>query len=249
MLILKVEYHLEELLIPIIEYIIFHPYTKKEFNLSYCDNIDIKFSIPANINEETPFIYDPNSAFYNDIYFTYTTKDKTDMIINDRINKFNEDKLALCESNCTQKDYDSNYKKVLCQCKIKNEIRLSENIAIDKDELINEIKDVKKTINLSVMKCYKKLFSKEGFIYNIGSYIFLSIILIYILLTIFFYLKGNKLFKNEIKKIIGYMKYKFAKNKEKDNKKKEKAKKNDRLIPKKIKVKRLKKFQIMIKQK
>ena len=237
LLILKVEYHLEELLIPIIEYIVFHPYTKKELNLSYCDNTDIKFSIPANINEETPFIYDPNSAFYNDICFTYTTKDKTDMIINDRVNQFNEEKLALCEKNCTQKDYDSNNKKVLCQCKIKNEIRLSGNISFDKDEMVNKIKDVKKTINLHVMKCYKKLFSKEGFIYNIGSYILLSIILIYILLTIFFYLKGNTIFKNEIRKIIGYMKYKFAKNKEKDDKKKEKAKNNDKHIHKRNKSK------------
>ena len=73
------------------------------------------------------------------------------------------------------------------------------------------------------MKCYKILFSKEGFIYNIGSYIILTIILIYILLTIFFYLKGYKSFKNEIRKIVGYMKYKLTKKKEeKYNEKKDK---------------------------
>ena len=238
MLILKVEYQLEELLIPIIEYIVFHPYTKKELNLSYCDNTDIKFSIPVNINEETPYIYDPNSEFYNDICFAYTTKDNTDLIIKDRVNQFNENKLALCENNCTQKDYDPNYKKVLCQCKIKNEIRLLKNIVIDKDELINKIVEVKKTINLQVMKCYKEFFSKKGFIYNIGSYIILSIILIYILLTILFYLKDYKLFKNKIRKIIGYMKYKFAKNKEnKDNNKKDPIKKSDKLNRKRDKSK------------
>lgn len=44
------------------------------------------------------------------------------------------------------------------------------------------------------MKCYKTLFSKNGLINNIGSYILLIIFLFFIVSSIIFYLKGyNKI--------------------------------------------------------
>ena len=52
------------------------------------------------------------------------------------------------------------------------------------------------------MKCYYILLSKEGIIYNIGSYIILSIIFIYMILSIRFWIKEYKSFLYKINKII-----------------------------------------------
>jgi len=71
---------------------------------------------------------------------------------------------------------------------------------INKDELLNNFFDVKKNINLKVMKCYYKIFKKEGIKKNIGNYIILSIILLSIILIIIFYIKGYNILKKKIKK-------------------------------------------------
>jgi len=59
------------------------------------------------------------------------------------------------------------------------------------------------------MKCYYIFFKKEGLLYNIGSYIILSIILFYNISSIIFYIKGYDLLKKEINNIIKYIKNKF----------------------------------------
>ena len=59
-------------------------------------------------------------------------------------------------------------------------------------------------INIEVIKCYKKLFCKEGILYNIGSYILLAIILIFIIGFIIFI---NKEFASLQKEIELYIKY------------------------------------------
>ena len=56
-------------------------------------------------------------------------------------------------------------------------------------------------MNLSVMKCYKKLFCKSGILYNIGSYILLSTMMIYFITIILFLLKESTILKNKIENI------------------------------------------------
>ena len=48
------------------------------------------------------------------------------------------------------------------------------------------------------MKCFKLLFSNDGFINNIGNYILLPIMAFNIIASIFFYFKGYNLLKNQI---------------------------------------------------
>ena len=52
-------------------------------------------------------------------------------------------------------------------------------IVIDKDKLKESFKNIKNIINLNILKCYKILFTKEGFISNIGSYILFFTIFCY----------------------------------------------------------------------
>ena len=69
---------------------------------------------------------------------------------------------------------------------------------IDQKKLLDSFINIKSKSNIGVMKCYKLLFSKEGIIYNIGSYLLLLKIFINIISFIYFVIKGKKSVYNEI---------------------------------------------------
>ena len=208
LIILKSGITLQNLLMPLIKYKVFNPKTKQSLNLSYCEKIFINISIPVSINEEELFKHDPFSDYYNDKCFAYSTENKTDIIVGDRRNEYINKNLFLCEEDCKYGSYNSNTKKVTCECKVKEEERLFENIQIDKTKLINNFKNISSFLNLDIMKCYNALFCKNGIIYNIGSYIFLFIILFYIISIFIFYKKEYNELYHEIKDIISKRKLK-----------------------------------------
>ena len=72
---------------------------------------------------------------------------------------------------------------------------------IDTDKLLNEFKDIKTSSNINTIKCYKLIFSIEGFASNLASYIILPIIFFYIISVLIFLVKGFKFFENIIKTI------------------------------------------------
>ena len=240
LLIFKVEIKEEGLLIPIIEYEIYNLETKEKLDWKICENIKIYAYIPVSIDENNLFKYNLTSEYYNDICFPYTTIDKTDIILKDRRDECIQKNLSLCEKDCEYQGYDFNTKNVLCECFIKIKFPLISEISINKDKLFNQFFDLKKTINISILKCYKVLFSKKGLIHNYGSYIILSIILIMIILVFIFRFKGYKLF---IKKV-NYLIKNIIDNTSKNNKitkkcTKNKIKKKDSKI--KIKSEKIKK--------
>ena len=100
LIILKIEYFKPENLIPIIGYEIFDPSTKEKLNLTYCSNVSINLNISVSIDENNLFKYDPNSEYYTDECNPYTTKDGTDILLNDRHKEFNNNNLSICENNC-----------------------------------------------------------------------------------------------------------------------------------------------------
>ena len=219
LIILKIEKYEEGLLIPIIEYEIYILKDNIKVNLSICKDINIELSIPVLINEDELFKYDPNSQFYKDKCFPYTSEDKTDMILSDRNNEFNSKNLSLCENNCEYNGYDLETKKANCKCKTKSELHLTKDINIDKDKLFNKFADIKSSTNLLVIKCFSLLFSKKGLKNNIGSYILLSIFIFFIISLIIFWKidfnKINSLIENIIKDKINP---KLGKNNKEDEK-------------------------------
>ena len=98
LIIFKIDYFSPDSLIPIIGYEIYHPITKEKLNLIHCKDILIKLNIPVTIDESKLYKYDPNSGFYTDNCFTYTTENGTDIILNDRKQEYSKNNLALCES-------------------------------------------------------------------------------------------------------------------------------------------------------
>ena len=228
LIIFKFEYFEEGLLIPIIEYEVYNIKEKVRLNLNNCKDEKILISIPVNIDEENLFKYNTSSEYYNDICFPYTTKYNTDIILSDRRNEFKNNNMSLCESNCEYIGYDINDKKALCECGVKIELPLISEIVINKDKLLNNFIDLKKTTNIFTIKCIDLLFSKEGLINNIGSYIILSIIILNTILVIIFILKGFNILYNKINEYVKIiLKNKIEIEKEKNNiDKKEKNKNN-----------------------
>jgi hypothetical protein len=151
---------IENLLMPLIRYKIFNPETKQSLNLTYCEKMFI--SVPVSINEENLFMHDPSSDYYNDKCFVHTTENNTDIILDDRRNEYINNNLFLCEEDCEYSSYNSESKKVTCECKVRENERLFEDIQIDKNKLIYNFKNINSFLNLDIMQCYYILFCKNG---------------------------------------------------------------------------------------
>ena len=188
LIIFKVEYFIDGLYIPIITYEIFNPTTKEKLDLKICENKKINIFIPVSINEENLLFHDKNNDYYNDQCNVYTSEKGTDIILYDRKREFNNKKMSLCEKNCEYKGYNSDTKKVFCQCSIEHKSPLTLSDIINTNKLLNNFIDIKSITNLGVLKCYAVLFSKEGLINNIGSYIILMIELFFIISIYLFYI-------------------------------------------------------------
>ena len=183
--------------IPIIEYALFSKDGKINLDLNLCKNIKAQIYIPVSINENELYKYDPSGVFFNDRCNKYTTEHGTDITLYDRQKDYNDNNMSLCEANCDYKNYDYINKRVICECEIKNIKNFINNIK--QDNLLNQFKNVKKILNIDILKCYKLLFTLEGLKANIGSYIIALIILFSIIISIYFCSKGYKRFNSKIK--------------------------------------------------
>ena len=100
LIIFKVDYFLDELLIPITEYEIFNPENFGKLNLNQCNDTSINISIPVSINEEELYKYDPYSEYYKDKCYPNKLECQTNNTISERRNEFNKNYFSLCEKNC-----------------------------------------------------------------------------------------------------------------------------------------------------
>ena len=202
LIIFKIEEKLSGLISPLIEYEIYNSNNKNILDLEICNNanLNITIDIPAYINENYSFKYDPNNSFYNDICYTYTTENLTDITLYDRKNEYNNNNFSICPFNCFFISYDIDSKKVKCQCKAKRKISLSSEL--NNDQLKNNFIIKKSITNFKVFKCFKLLFSKEGLLKNIGSYLIITIIIVYLISVIYFYSKGYNLLCEQINDVL-----------------------------------------------
>ena len=223
LIIFKVDYKPQETLIPIIGYEIYHPLNKSKLDLKDCK--DIKINIPVSINENELFKHEPNSDFYTNDCFSYTTENGTDIILQDRKQEFIDKNLSLCQNNCTYIEYNKNKKQSSCECLINNKMDYISEIISNPNKLSNNFDNDENShndipTNIKIMKCTNILFSKEGIISNISSYVLLIIISHFLLSIILFIKCGYNLLENDIFEILS--KKKKAENNNKNHKKKHK---------------------------
>ena len=201
LLMLKLDIFEKGLLIPIIEYEVYNSKTKEQIELNACKNIKINLSIPVTIDENNIFQYNSSHEYYNDICYPYS-KNNADIILKDRRDEYINNNLSLCEKDCEYNNYDYNIKKVSCQCFTKIKIPLLSEIAINKDKLERNFIDIKSISNIEILKCVKEAFDKKRLILNLGFLIMSIIILIILILSILFKIKGYPNLKNRIYDII-----------------------------------------------
>ena len=117
----KIEHNVTGFKIPILEYLLFL-YENNEtipINLDECNDISIIYYIPVLISEKEINQHNPESEFYNDECFMFTSESGTDISLFDRKNNFNYNNMSLCEKSCNFLRYDINNSRVECECKIK----------------------------------------------------------------------------------------------------------------------------------
>ena len=190
--ILKIEVKQPDLKIPKINYEVYYPLFNSsliKLNLTVCKNSNINLSIPFNLTEDVDQI-NINSGFYNDICYTYTTKGGTDISLLDRKKEYFEKNLISCEEDCTFNDYDYILERVICSCKVKTNSTIKiAGIEIDKERLFNSFTNVKNIANHKVLQCYRLIFILEAYKHNYGNLILLSMILVFFVSLIHFFVK------------------------------------------------------------
>ena len=62
---------------------------------------------------------------------------------------------------------------------------------IDKAKLYKNFIDIKNIANINLLACYKVLFSKNGILYNYGSFILIALILAHFIIILIFYIKNS----------------------------------------------------------
>ena len=240
--ILKVDVVQDGLQIPKIEYEVYYPLfggSLIKLNLTSCKDSKIDLSIPVKLNDDIDKI-NSSSNYYNDICYTYTSENGTDISLSDRKKDFVNKNLTVCEEDCDFIDYNYTTGKAICSCKVKtNSTANIMGITIDTDKLYKKFTNFKNIANINVLKCYNLIFSLEAYKSNYANLMVLSIIFLFFVCLIIFYCKDYT-YLIEILNIIIYFKknpklvqklnIKKKKEEEKERKKSEILEKNNNII-------------------
>ena len=199
--ILKIDVKQKGLKIPKIEYEVYYPLFGEsliKLNLTVCQGSKIDLSIPVELTESIDKM-NSSSNYYNDICYTYTSEDGTDISLADRKKEFIDNNLTVCEEDCDFVDYDHDTGKAICSCKVKtNSTTKIGDIVIDKDKLYNSFTNFKNIANINVLKCYRLIFILEAYKSNYANLILLAVILLFIIVFFIFICKDY----NELMKVL-----------------------------------------------
>ena len=184
----------------VIEYEVYEPYNFSKLNLSICDKNLINIYIKVEFSQETKKIYenlkelgynmiDINDPFYKDICIPYTSSNKTDLILSDRINYIYYNKDSKCPSNCYFSSYIPNSLYLNCTCEVRSNEK-SEDIKFNEKKIYESFHDVLKYSNFKILKCYKLIFTKKVITKNIGSITIIVFFMVYCIAWIIYLIKG-----------------------------------------------------------
>ena len=206
-----------------------------KLNLTVCTNTKILISIPINISEfpdnlDNLDIYNSNSGYYNDICYTTTSEDGTDITLGDRQSNYIDKGKQICQEDCIFTKYDYTTSQAICSCDVKeSSSSVKDLMTIDKMKIaLKNFKNIKNFININFLVCYKKLFNIKGLIYNMGFYILSAIVLFHIISIFIFYINQFSGIKMKINDII----FAIKENKELHDNKIIKKKKSKRKLKK-----------------
>ena len=170
-------------------------YNNTFLNLSLCNNTNIKvyysikdnsfidFSSVASFQDSGIDIFNINDSFFNDICHPYSNGED-DLILKDRIKDIYLN-YSLCEQGCTYNEVDLDYMTIACDCQVKDNISTVVS-PLNLDQIIET------PSNFEVIKCFNLVFSWDGKLKNYGFWIFLILVFAYVILLLYYFVKGIK---------------------------------------------------------
>ena len=203
--ILKIDVKQKDIKIPKIAYEVYYPLYGDnliKLNLTACKDSKIEISIPVPLTDDIDKI-NPASDYYNDICYTYTSKDGTDISLSDRKKDFVENGLTLCGEDCDFKVYNYTTGKSTCSCDVQtNQTTKIGDIVFDKDKLYDRFTNIKNIANINVLKCYKSIFNLDAYKYNYANLIMISIIFFFLITFFILYCKDYYYLKKILDMIV-----------------------------------------------
>ena len=172
-----------------------------KLNLSICEQSKISIKIPFKLTQHIDK-YNSSSDYYNDICYTTTSQDGTDILLKDRQKEFIDKDKIICQENCDFLEYNYDTLVAECSCKVKECSKSFADMNINKAKILDNFINIKNYINFNFLMCYKKLFKKESILNNVGFYLIFIIILFHIITIFLFKMEHFSLLVNKIKKII-----------------------------------------------
>ena len=169
----------------------------EKLNLTICGEVKISLLIPFNINKDLDK-FNTSSGYYNDVCYTTTSDDGTDISLKDRKSDYANNDLIVCQEGCIFSEYDYEKQVAKCNCYVKESPSSIADMKIDKTKLLENFKDIKNIVNFEFLKCYKILFTKEGILNNYGCYIVFIIFLFHILSIFIFRVNSFQILEKKI---------------------------------------------------
>ena len=126
----------EGMRIPKIEYDIYSKLDGEKLiklNLTSCKNNKISLFIPVD-NVDNLDKLNSKSGYYNDVCYTATSDNGTDITLEDRKNEYASK--TVCQDDCDFVDYNYNSKRAVCSCATKKSSSSFADMEIDKNKLI-----------------------------------------------------------------------------------------------------------------
>ena len=174
---------------------------KVMIDLSICNDIQIFYSIKNDTQIDFDSInsfknlgidvFNIDDSFFNNICQSYSEKNN-DVVLEDRI-KFIYKNYSLCEEGCIYNEIDLINKTISCNCRVTNNITLNETFLS-----LHQYNEINIDSNFGIIKCHNLVFSLKGKLHNIGFWIFLFLIVLYIPLLIIYLNKGLEPIKEYI---------------------------------------------------
>ena len=173
----------------------------EKMDLGVCKGMKINKSVYVNISEGDIDKYNSSSDYYNDICYTYTSDNGTDVTLTDRRSEYVDKNYAVCEDDCDFISYNSKSGEAICSCSVKETLSKISEMKIDKEKLKSNFINFKNIANISMLKCHRLLFSSK-IIKNIGCIISSVIILVELIDMIIFYSFAYNIFSKKIRDIV-----------------------------------------------
>ena len=189
----KIDVKQEGMNIPKVEYDVYSKINGTnlvKLNLSYCENSKVNIIYPIIIADSIDKM-NSSSDYYNNLCYTATSDSGTDITLNDRKKEFVNNNRTVCQDDCIFSDYNYQSQKAKCLCDVEESSTYFADMHIDKAKLYKNFIDIKNIANINLLACYKVFFSKNGILYNYGSFILIAIILAHFIIILIFYIKNS----------------------------------------------------------